>query len=172
MGSIIWKILWPICSKQELWSQRNNRWRAALKQYSFLGNGRETNNATTSVSRQQILNRNRRPLLGNGFVDTFPRQRICIWEWTVLSARVMPRSYKEENWGNQVSSGGESEEKSQWQLVTVKTKCYVCRGYSDTVRLLYLHVLANYVYKRSVNPISNPKTPSIVTLTRDSIFNI
>jgi hypothetical protein len=27
----------------------------ALKQYSFLGNGRETNNGTTSIGRQQTL---------------------------------------------------------------------------------------------------------------------
>jgi hypothetical protein len=35
----------------------------------------------------------------------------------VLSARAVPRSYKEDCWGNQVSSVRESEEKSQWQLV-------------------------------------------------------
>jgi hypothetical protein len=29
----------------------------ALKQHSFLGNGRETDNGTTSVARQQILNK-------------------------------------------------------------------------------------------------------------------
>jgi hypothetical protein len=49
--------VWRICSKQELWSQKNSRcWLTALKQYSFLGNGRETNNGTTSIARQQILN--------------------------------------------------------------------------------------------------------------------
>jgi hypothetical protein len=32
----------------------------ALTQDSFLGNGRETNNGTTSVARQQILNKQQR----------------------------------------------------------------------------------------------------------------
>jgi hypothetical protein len=50
-------ILWHIRSKQELWNQRNSRcYRTALK-HLFLGNGRETNNGTTSVARQQIINK-------------------------------------------------------------------------------------------------------------------
>jgi hypothetical protein len=33
-----------------------------------------------------------------------PRKRIHIREWTVLSARTVPRTYEEDNWGNRVSS--------------------------------------------------------------------
>jgi hypothetical protein len=36
-----------------------------LKQHSFLGNGRETNNGTTSVARQQILNK-QQLIIGRG----------------------------------------------------------------------------------------------------------
>jgi hypothetical protein len=51
-------ILWHICSKQEMWGQKNSCcYRMALKQHSFLGNGREADNEMTSVSRQQILNK-------------------------------------------------------------------------------------------------------------------
>jgi hypothetical protein len=44
------------------------------KQRSFLGNGHETVNDTTSAVRQQILD-NIRLLLANGSVNTFP------WKW-------------------------------------------------------------------------------------------
>jgi hypothetical protein len=45
-----------VCSKQELWSQRNRRClRTALKQHSFLGNGCETDNGMKSVAGQQTL---------------------------------------------------------------------------------------------------------------------
>jgi hypothetical protein len=55
--NLILFLLWYICLKHELWSQRNSRCqRTALKQHSFLGNGRETDNGTTFVVRQQILN--------------------------------------------------------------------------------------------------------------------
>jgi hypothetical protein len=51
-------VLWRICSEQEPWSQRNSRCqRTALKQNSFLGDDRETDNGTTSVTRQQVLNK-------------------------------------------------------------------------------------------------------------------
>jgi hypothetical protein len=47
----------------------------ALKQYSFLGNGGETNNGTTSIARQQILNKQK--LISNRgmvfFVQSVPR---------------------------------------------------------------------------------------------------
>jgi hypothetical protein len=46
----------------------------------FLGNGRETDNGMTFFARQQILNKSKSPLLGNGSVNTFPRQRIRIRE--------------------------------------------------------------------------------------------
>jgi hypothetical protein len=52
------KILWHICIKQELWSQRKSSClRTALKQYLFLGNGNKRDNGTTSFARQQILNK-------------------------------------------------------------------------------------------------------------------
>jgi hypothetical protein len=42
----------------KLWSQRNGRCQpTALKRHLFLGNGSETDNGTTSVARQQILNK-------------------------------------------------------------------------------------------------------------------
>jgi hypothetical protein len=54
----IFIVMWHICSMQELWSQRNGRgYPKALEQHSFLGNGRETDNGTTSVARQHILNK-------------------------------------------------------------------------------------------------------------------
>jgi hypothetical protein len=34
-------------------------------------------------------------------------------KWCLLSAQAMLRSYKEDNWGNQISSVWESEENSQ-----------------------------------------------------------
>jgi hypothetical protein len=42
----------------------------------LLANDCETEDEMTSVTRQQILNKNRRPLQGNGSVNTLPRQRI------------------------------------------------------------------------------------------------
>jgi hypothetical protein len=91
-----------------------------MNQHSFLGNGHEIEDGTTWVARQQIskiINKTRRPLLGNGSVNTFPRQRITIQEWTVLSARAVPRSYKEDNWGDQINTLWKSEVMSQGQLV-------------------------------------------------------
>jgi hypothetical protein len=53
-------ILWHICSKQELSSHRNSHCKqTALKQHLFIGNGHKTDNGTTSIARQQILNKNR-----------------------------------------------------------------------------------------------------------------
>jgi hypothetical protein len=44
----------------------------------FVGSDCETNSETTFSAREQILiSKNRRPLLGNGLVNTFPWQRIC-----------------------------------------------------------------------------------------------
>jgi hypothetical protein len=58
-------------------SQTNSRYqRTALKQHSRVGNGPETDNRTTSVARQQVLNNNRGPLLENDSLNTFTRQRI------------------------------------------------------------------------------------------------
>jgi hypothetical protein len=52
------RILRHICSKQELWSQRNSRLLAnGSENHSFLGNVRQTDNRTTSVTRQQIFNK-------------------------------------------------------------------------------------------------------------------
>jgi hypothetical protein len=58
----------------------------ALKQYSFLGNGRETNNVKTSVTRQQILDEQRlhsnesthknRGTVGNGVFNGGPCRRV------------------------------------------------------------------------------------------------
>jgi hypothetical protein len=53
-------------------------------------------------------------MLGNGSINTFTRQRIR--EWTVLPARAVPRSYKENSWGNQVSSVRDPEEKSHLEV--------------------------------------------------------
>jgi hypothetical protein len=39
---------------------------------------------------------------------------------TVFSARSVQRSYKEENWGNQVSSVRESEEKRQCSVDSLR----------------------------------------------------
>jgi hypothetical protein len=49
----------------------------ALKQYSFLGKGRKTNSGTTSVARQQILN----------------KKQLNSNRGTVFSVRSMPRCY-------------------------------------------------------------------------------
>jgi hypothetical protein len=47
-----------VAYKQELRNKRNSRCqRTALKQHSFLGNGRETDNGATSIDRQRILNK-------------------------------------------------------------------------------------------------------------------
>jgi hypothetical protein len=45
------------------------------------------------------------PFLGNGSVNTFPRQwkTVSIREWTMLPKRSVPKSNEEDNWGNQVS---------------------------------------------------------------------
>jgi hypothetical protein len=48
-----------------------------------------------SVSRQQILNKNRWPLLGNGLVNTFPLQWICMQQRNGGLCMVVPRCYKE-----------------------------------------------------------------------------
>jgi hypothetical protein len=51
------KILLRICSKQELWSQKNSRClQTALKQHLFLSSGCGKNNGT-SIARQQILDK-------------------------------------------------------------------------------------------------------------------
>jgi hypothetical protein len=52
------------------------------------------------------------PLLGNGretmpvawWREHIPAETVSIKEWTVFSARSVPMCYKEENWGNRVSS--------------------------------------------------------------------
>jgi hypothetical protein len=42
----------------------------------------------------------RNPLLGDANI---PAETVSIREWTVLSTRSVPRSYLEDNWGEQVS---------------------------------------------------------------------
>jgi hypothetical protein len=57
-------------------------------------------------------------LLGNGSVNTFPRKQHTR---TVFSARAVPRSYKEDSWGNQVNSVRESMTKSvSWKGAVVQ----------------------------------------------------
>jgi hypothetical protein len=94
------------------------------KKQPLLANGSEI----TFISRQRrpllgsrfLISYNRRSLLKNGSVDTFSRQRIRIQEWTVLSARAVPRSYKEDNWDNRVSSVRESVKKrDSWKGATI-----------------------------------------------------
>lgn len=57
-----------------------------------LDSDHETNNERTVGARYQILiSKNRRPLLGNGSIDTFPLQRIRMQEIDVLLTKVSIR---------------------------------------------------------------------------------
>jgi hypothetical protein len=64
--------------------------------------GKQTTKRRPLLGSRFLISKNIKPMLGNGSVNTFPLQRIR--EWTVLSARAVPRSYKEDSWGNQVRS--------------------------------------------------------------------
>jgi hypothetical protein len=66
------------------------------KQHLFLGNGCETNNGTTAAARERLV-----------------KHVPAAMDTGMMSARAMPRSYKEDSWGNQVSSVWDSEERSQ-----------------------------------------------------------
>jgi hypothetical protein len=103
--------LWHICSKQELWSQRNSCcYRTALKQHSFLGNGSiKDMDATIEVPLE-----------------------------TKLSTRSVLRGYKDDKWSNRVSSVGWEppfrEDFSVWRKIsTVKSRCQGTVG--ETSRL-------------------------------------
>jgi hypothetical protein len=100
----------------------------------------------------------------------------------VLSVWALPRSCKEENWGNQVSSVRESEEESvgrEWRfredlsaeaeeppLLAAVTRerlekaKQAGKGLADAVAICELwrcNCLSCRVYKWSINPISNEK---------------
>jgi hypothetical protein len=47
---------------------------------------------------------------------TYTHATIEVLLETMFSTRSVPRSYQKDNWDNQVNSGQDSEEKSQWQL--------------------------------------------------------
>jgi hypothetical protein len=47
--------------------------------------GEQTTEQCPLLGSRFLISKNRRPLLGNGSVNTSPRQRIRIREWTVLS---------------------------------------------------------------------------------------
>jgi hypothetical protein len=82
-----------------------------------------------------LISKNRQPLLGNDSINTFPRQRTRIREWKMLSARALPKSYKEDNWGNQVSSLREAVkrrlESGNWRISTTRS-CYQGTAAADT----------------------------------------
>jgi hypothetical protein len=81
----------------------------ALKQHSFLGNGCETDNGMMPVARQQILTKNSK------YVPAAVDTRM------VSSALAVLRSYKEGNWGNQVSSVWDSVKKRVgWKGATIQ----------------------------------------------------
>jgi hypothetical protein len=70
--------------------------------------GRETDDGTTSVATQKIVNR--QPLLGNGLINKFQRQRICMQQMKgVVCAGCAVEL--QDHWGNQVSSAPEAMEK-------------------------------------------------------------
>jgi hypothetical protein len=92
-------------------------WKLLCRINPFLGSDRETNNETTFAVRQHILiSKNRQSLLGNGLINMFPRKWIRVQQYRHCCKRgflrwFVPRVYKGDRWGNQVSSVRESEEK-------------------------------------------------------------
>jgi hypothetical protein len=55
--------------------------------------------------------------------EHIPAETFSIREWTVLSTRSVLKSYKEENWGNQISSVWEYVKR---ELKLVKLKSLHC----------------------------------------------
>jgi hypothetical protein len=130
---------------------------------------KQTTERRPLLGRRFLIIKIRLPLLGNRSVNMFPRQRIRIREWTVLSALAVRRNYKEDNWGNQVNSVRESEQKIQWHL---KSQLKVRLWKQDFMYALSTVIFrvtqwdcCNYLYLRVV------KTPSRVTQTRDSTLD-
>jgi hypothetical protein len=81
-------ILWPIWPKQEK--------QPLLVNDSFVG--RETDNGSASVTRQQILNKQEYMTATRERLDKhIPTESVSIRERTVLSTRSVPRSYREDN---------------------------------------------------------------------------
>jgi hypothetical protein len=79
---------------------------------------RQRNKTRHPLLCSRFLISNRRPLLGNDSVNTFPLQRIRIQEWTVLSEQAVPKNHK-SNGGKQVSSVWESVKKgNSWKEMT------------------------------------------------------
>jgi hypothetical protein len=66
---------------------------ASEKQHSFVGNGREADNGTTSVARQQILDK--RQLNGNNYTNNRGKGFFCA---------VLPRCYNRDGLGQPVLS--------------------------------------------------------------------
>jgi hypothetical protein len=76
------------------------------EKYSFLRNGRKAANGTTPVARYHILDKQEytaaaRERLGKHFPPATEMHRKMNG---VVFGRAVSRSYKEDNWGNQVSS--------------------------------------------------------------------
>jgi hypothetical protein len=154
----------------------------------FLGNGRETDNGTTSVARQQIVNgKNRWPLLENGSAHTFPKKRLAyenkmccprgprrgviIWETkSVLYGRL---------WREDLSA--EAEESILLEAVTrerlVKTQqagksLSWCRGDLWIVKIrvaMKLLAVPRRVYKWQINLFANPNPVYSYTHTCDNM---
>jgi hypothetical protein len=99
------------------------------------GNGREKDNGTTSVAKQQILSKREQTAAARErLVKQVSAETFSIREWTVLFARAVTRVYKEHNWGDQVSSVRESVKKIvSDSLLSVEDRgdFYVCLTYSD-----------------------------------------
>jgi hypothetical protein len=75
---------------------------------------------------------------------------LCVCVWAV------PRSYKEDSWGNQVSVGiGCQETTSEHREDFMCAVVTVILGVYDSVGLLQLVVVA--IRKWSIDPVSNPK---------------
>jgi hypothetical protein len=114
------RILCHICSKQELWSQRNSPLLAnGSEKHSFKGKGRQTDNGTTSVTRQQILNKQKltaaaRERLGKHVpAATDTHATIDVPFETGFSSVVRAEDLLGREMGNLDSSLWESEEKSR-----------------------------------------------------------
>jgi hypothetical protein len=89
----------------------------------LLANGSET----TFVSRQRPRNRQYKEKYMSAARERLgkhvPAETVRIQEWTVLSARAAPRSYKEDNWGNQFKSLRESVKKRlSWKGAAVQRR--------------------------------------------------
>jgi hypothetical protein len=94
--------------------------------------GKRTMERRPLLGSRFLISKNWRPLLWNGSVNTFPRQ--LLREWTVLYARAVPRSYKEDSGGNQVSTVREYSsvgrelaiqrwlERGSWRISTVRSR--------------------------------------------------